>query len=85
MRSADKDAIDSSLPDFLNFLKKKGMTYKEGRLYEKIMEDIEKTNKYHKMGNYYMQFQSYYKNTIEKMLQTFNTELVIYDETEYFR
>jgi hypothetical protein len=37
------------------------------------------------MNAYYAGFQEYYKNKINSLVSTFDIELVLYDETEYFR
>ena len=37
------------------------------------------------MNAYYTQFKQFYRAQITKMLNTFDIELVVYDETEYFR
>jgi len=34
---------------------------------------------------YYEQYQQFYKKKIHNLLKKFDMELVVYDETEYFR
>jgi len=41
--------------------------------------------KFKKQKSFYEQYQQYYKLKIRDLLKKFDMELVVYDETEYFR
>jgi len=40
---------------------------------------------YKERNKYFLQYQTYFQNQIKKQILGFDIDLVVYDETEYFR
>ena len=50
-----------------------------------IFAQEEKAQLYKERNKYFLQYQTYFQNQIKKQILGFDIDLVVYDETEYFR
>lgn len=62
-----------------------GLTAAETDIYNKIVAMSEQSAILLDMNSYYASYQTFYKEEIASLLANLNIELVVYDETEYFR
>jgi hypothetical protein len=54
-------------------------------MYDEITDGFHQIYLWQNMQNFYIGYQTAYKSYINTLLAEFKFELVIYDETEYFR
>jgi hypothetical protein len=76
---------ESKLRDMLDKFYEEGMENDEVRLYWQGKSDEEEAYRLSTMNAFYLIFQDFYKDQINTMVNSFDIELVLYDETEYFR
>jgi hypothetical protein len=57
----------------------------ESEWLNKIVDGIEKSTTWKNMNTFYSGFQTYYTDTLISSMKEFNFELIVYDESEYFR